>query len=144
LNEDSLDRFKFHGRVKLDPPSLGGPVDPLTSGFGVDLVNDLGVIYQASLIAGDLQPKPNFRYEFRDRDALTGNGSRAGLYQVITRFRQYGGVWYYTVRILAFADLSSATESSMTVLFNEVGGTFAVTADWVSTRFGWRLPLSRF
>ena len=69
---------------------------------------------------------------------------RTGLYQVITRFREYSDGWYYTVRILAFADLSSATQPSMTVIFDELDGMFAITADWVPTQYGWRLPLSRF
>ncbi len=116
----------------------------MTAGFGIDLVNELGFIYRGSLLAGDLQPKPNLRFEFSDRDAQTGNGTRDGLCQVIARFRQYAGVWYYTVRILAFADLSTATEPTMTVIFNEVDGMSAITAEWAATRFGWRLPLNRF
>jgi hypothetical protein len=144
LKGNGLDRFKFHGRVRLVPPSLGGPVDPVSAGFGIDLANELGFIYRASLQAGDLQPKPNLRYEFRDLDAQIGNGTRDGLYQVIARFRQYAGVWYYTVRILAFADLSTATEPTMTVIFNEVDGMSAITAEWVPTQYGWRLPLNRF
>ena len=144
LNGNGLDRFKFHGRVRLDPPSLGGPIDPVTAGFRVDLLNEFGFIYQASLLPGDLEPSDNLYYRFRDPDALDGGGTRGGLYQVITRFREYADGWYYTVRILAFADLSSATEPSMTVIFDELDGMFAITADWVPTQFGWRLPLSRF
>jgi len=49
---NGLDRFKFHGRVKLDPPSLGGPVDPVTSGFRFDLSNQYGLVYGASLYPG--------------------------------------------------------------------------------------------
>jgi hypothetical protein len=144
FNGNGLDRFKFHGRVPLDPPSMGGPIDPLTAGFGIELLNDFGFVYRASLLPGDLEPRGNLRYQFRDDGALDGNGTRAGLFQVITRFREYAGGWYYTVRVLAFADLSTATEPSMTVIFNEVDGMFALTADWVPTDYGWRLPLTRF
>ena len=140
---NGLDRFKFHGRVKLDPPSLGGPVDPLTSGFGVDLLNGLGGVYGAALLPGDLEPLPNLYYRFRDREARYGNGSRGGLFQVLTRFREYADGWYYTIRVMAYADLSLATEPVMTVLFSEVDGDAAVTAEWVPTQFGWRLPLNR-
>jgi hypothetical protein len=139
-----LDRFKFHGRVKLDPPFLGGPVDPLTSGFRFDLLNELGPVYGASLFAGDFEPLRNLYYRFRDPEAREGGGTRGGIYQILTRFREYSDGWYYTVRIMAFSDLSSATEPRMTVLFSEVNGTAAITAEWVPTSFGWRLPLSRF
>lgn len=139
-----LDRFKFHGRVKLDPPFLGGPVDPLTSGFRFDLFNEYGLVYGASLFPGDFEPLRNLYYRFRDPDARYGNGVRGGVYQILTRFREYSDGWYYTIRIMAFTDLSLATEPRMTVLFSEVNGTAAITAEWVPTQFGWRLPLSRF
>lgn len=139
-----LDRFKFHGRVKLDPPHLGGPVDPLTAGFNVELHNGLGLIYTASLFPGDMQPLRNLYYQFRDRDARSGYGARGGLFRVLTRFREYSDGWYYTVRIMAFSDLSSATLPVMTVIFNEIGPQSSVTAEWVETQFGWRLPLNRF
>lgn len=144
FGSDNLDRFKFHGRVRLDPPFLGGPVDPLTSQFGFDLRNELGLIYGGVLMPGDLEPLRDLYYRFRDPGARYGAGTRGGLYQVVTRFREYADGWYYTVHILAFADLSRATEPRMTVIFNDVDGMAAVTADWVPTRFGWRLPLNRF
>jgi len=141
---NGLDRFKFHGRVPLEPPSLGGPIDPLTTGFEVDLINGFGFIYRAILLPGDLQPRGNYSYAFRDNGALDGTGTRGGVYQVITRFREFAHGWYYTVRILAFADLSSATEPVMTVVFNEMDGSFAVTAEWTPTDYGWRMPISEF
>ena len=144
LKGNGLDRFKFHGRVRLVPPLLGGPVDPVTSGFGVELRNEFGTIYQASLFPGDLTPERNLYYRFSDPEARYGNGTRAGLYQIITRFREYRDGWYYTVRIRAYADLSSATEPVMTVIFDEVDGPAGVTAEWVQTGYGWRLPLNRF
>jgi hypothetical protein len=144
LKGNGLDIFKFHGRVKLDPPTLGGPVDPLVDGFGVGIVNEFGVIYEASLGAGDLEPRGNLRYRFKDRRAQRGEGTRAGLFQVITRFREYADGWYYTVHIRAFADLSSATEPWMTVFFSEVDGTATLTAQWIPKWYGWRLPLGRF
>ena len=144
LRRNGIDRFDFHGRVKLDPPSLGGPVDPVAAGFGIELQNELGTIYKASLLPGDLVPIPNHYYRFTDRSARDGSGMRSGLYRVITRFRKYRDGWYYTVYIRAFADLSAATHPLMTVIFSQVDGTAALTADWVSTRSGWRLPLDRF
>ena len=144
LNGNGRDRFKFHGRVPLAPPNEGGPIEPSSMGFGVDLLNANGYIYRAVLLPGDLVAKPNLYYEFRDRGALDGTGTRDGVYQVITRFRKYSNVWYYTVRIIAFTDLSAATEPMMTVVFNQLGGSFAVTGEWQATRFGWRLPFSQF
>jgi hypothetical protein len=141
---NGLDRFKFHGRVRLDPPSLGGPVDPVTSGFRFDLSNQYGLVYGASLYPGDFEPLRNLYYRFRDPEARYGNGVREGVYQILTRFREYSDGWYYTVRIMAFSDLSAATEPRMTVLFSELNGTAAITAEWVPTQFGWRLPLGRF
>jgi hypothetical protein len=141
---NGLDRFKFHGRVKLLPPTLGGPVDPLATGFGIELRNQFGFLYQATLLPGDFEPRHNLRYKFMDRAALSGNGSRNGLFYVFTRFRKYGPNWYYTVRVRAFTDLSAATEPQMTVVFTKVNGTAALTAEWVPQYYGWRLPLSRF
>jgi len=141
---NGLDRFKFHGRVKLDPPFLGGPVDPVTSGFSFDLFNDFGLIYGGAVYPGDFEPLRNLYYRFRDPEARYGGGTRGGIYQILTRFREYSDGWYYTVRIMAFSDLSLATEPRMTVLFYEVDGDAAITAEWVPTQFGWRLPLSRF
>jgi len=138
------DRFKFHGRVRLDPPHLGGEVDPVTSGFSVELHNASGIVYGASLFPGDMQPLRNLYYQFRDRDARYGYGTRGGLFRVLTRFREYSDGWYYTVRIMAFSDLSSATLPIMTVIFDEIGPQSSVTAEWVETQFGWRLPLNRF
>jgi hypothetical protein len=144
FNGGGRDRFKFHGRVPLVPPSEGGTIDPVSAGFSFDLLNELGYIYRGELFPGDFVAKPNLHYEFRDLDALEGTGSRNGVYQVKSRFRQYAGVWYYTVRILVFADLSSATVPTMTVILAQLDGEFAITAEWVPTKFGWRLPLSRF
>jgi hypothetical protein len=144
LKGNGVDRFKFHGRVKLDPPFLGGPVDPLTSGFSFDLLNGFGLIYGGAVFPGDFEPMRNLYYRFRDPDARYGGGMRGGIYQILTRFREYSDGWYYTVRIMAFSDLSLATEPRMTVLFYEVDGDAAITADWVPTKFGWRLPLNRF
>lgn len=141
---NGLDRFKFHGRVRLDPPFLGGPVDPTTSGFRFDLSNEHGLVYGASLYPGDFEPMRNLYYRFRDPEARYGNGVREGVYQILTRFREYSDGWYYTVRIMAFSDLSTATEPRMTVLFSELNGTASITAEWVPTQFGWRLPLGRF
>jgi hypothetical protein len=144
LRRDGIDRFKFHGRVRLDPPTLGGPLDPAVEAFAVELRNQLGMIYQASLFPGDLVPQPNLYYRFSDRAARRGAGERSGLFQVITRFRKYRDGWYYTMRIMAYADLSSATEPRMTVAFPELPRMPSVTADWVPTRYGWRLPLDHF
>ena len=141
---DGLDVFNFHGRVALVPPTLGGPVDPTTDGFGVELSNDFGVIYQASLQAGDLEDVGALRYRFKDEGASSGTGSRDGLYHVLNRFRHYPDGWYYTVRIRAYGDFSFATHPKMTLTFYEVGGTAGLTADWVRTKSGWRLPLNRF
>lgn len=142
---NGLDRFKFHGRVRLDPPTIGGPVDPVTTSFAMQLLNDFGVLWAARLVPGDLQPRANLWYVFKDAAALEGNGMRDGLFQVITRFREYGKGWYYTVRILAFTDLSAATDPHMTVVFDELDGkNYGVSGEWVPTRYGWRMPRSAF
>lgn len=144
FKKNGLDRFKFHGRVRLVPPEFGGPVDPLVDPFGVEILNEKGTVYQAWLDGSDLEPRRGMRYKFKDRAARYGLGGRGGLYQVITRFRNYGGVWYYTVRIMAFASLGRATEPLMSVTFLGVDGMATVTAEWVRKAYGWRLPLGRF
>lgn len=139
-----VDVFTFHGRVALVPPTHGGPVDPVEDGFGLELRNQFGVIYEAAIGAGELRDMGNLRYRFRDKLAKLGMGSRGGLYHVLNRFRQYSGVWYYTVRIRGYADLTTATEAWMTLLLYEVDGPAAVTAEWVAKKSGWRLPRNRF
>ena len=144
FDDDGLDVFTFHGRVALVPPTLGGPVDPIADGFGVELSNDFGLIYQASLQPGDLEDAGELRYRFKDEGASYGAGSRDGLYHVFNRFRRYPDGWYYTVKIRAYGDFSFATHPKMTLLLYEVGGTAGLTADWVRTNSGWRLPLNHF
>jgi hypothetical protein len=95
-------------------------------------------------LPGDLVALPNLYYRFSDRRARRGSGTHSGLFQVITRFRKYRNGWYYTMRIMAYADLSLATEPRMTVILTELEGMPSVTADWVPTRYGWRLPLNHF
>lgn len=141
---DGLDVFKFHGRVALVPPTFGGPVDPVRDGFGMELMNQLGEIYAAAIESGDLKDMGKLRYRFKDKLAKVGGGSRGGLYHVKNRFRKFGDVWYYTVRIRAYADLSLATEAWMTLLLHEVNGPASLTSEWVETKNGWRLPLNRF
>ncbi len=140
----ALDVLTFHGRVALVPPSLGGPVDPVADGFGVELRNLFGVIYEGRLDPGDIVDMGKMRYRFKDKPAALGAGTRDGLYHVINRFRQYSGVWYYTVKIRAYADLTFATEAWMTLLMFEVNGPASVTAEWVEKKNGWRLPRNRF
>lgn len=144
FKKSGLDRLKFHGRVKLLPPQLGGPIDPVIEGFGVELVNEHGLFFRAHLFEGDLEARPGMHYRFKDRAARRGEGSRAGLYQVLTRFREYEDGWYYTVRILAYASLGAAIEPLMSVIFYRVDGPASVTAEWVRKQYGWRLPLDRF
>ena len=144
FKEGGLDKFRFHGRVALVPPMYGGPVDPVLDGFGFELSNDFGVIYQGWLQPGDLEYIGKLRYRFRDKGALVGTGSRDGIFYIFSRFRQYAGVWWYTVRIIAYADLSFATEPRMTLEFFQVGVPATLTVDWVRLTNGWRLPLNRF
>jgi hypothetical protein len=144
FRDGALDRFKFHGRVLLPPPELGGPIDPVRDGFGVELSNEFGVLYEGWLGPGDLQPLGKMRYRFRDKLAPEGAGSRDGLGFIFTRFRQYADGWYYTVRIMAYEELSAATVPRMTVTFHQVGMPAQLTVEWVPMQKGWRLPLNRF
>jgi hypothetical protein len=143
-----LDEFRFHGRVELVPPELGGTIDPITAGFGFELSNEHGVIYAATLEPFDFEYMGNMRYRFRDTAARVGAGSRGGIFHVFSRFRQYHGVWWYTVRILAYGDLSRATEPVMTLKWFQVGTINdqvpQLTVEWDRLSDGWRLPLSRF
>jgi hypothetical protein len=139
-----LDVFNFHGRVALLPPTHGGPVDPVADGFGLELRNEFGVIYETAIGPDELVDRGNLRYRFKDKLSKAGAGSHGGLYHIINRFRQYAGVWYYTVRIRAYTDLSAATEPLMTLLIYEVNGPASVTAAWVQKKNGWKLPRNRF
>jgi hypothetical protein len=144
FNGGGLDVFNFHGRMPLTPPTLGGPVDPVNDTFTVKLSNDFGVIYQASLLPGDLEETAALHYRFKDDAAVTGAGTRDGLYHMLSRFRRYPDGWYYTVRIRAYGDFSFATQPKMKLVISHTHQSASVTALWQQTKNGWRLPLSRF
>ncbi len=141
--EDRLDHFRVHGRVVVDPDGLN--MDELA--FGISLYNELGPIYQGSLLPGDLQPRGRAtgkRHRFRDADARDSSGIRGGIEKVSTRRRRIGGVWYLTFRVRVWADLSAATVPLMTTQFYNVGGSAFLTAEWRRTPVGWKLGLSDF
>jgi hypothetical protein len=136
FNDDGPDYYGMH--ILFTPRSETFPV---TEGLSLLITNANGIVYQATLGPGDLEPRGsgNKRFSFRDRGAREGNGIRDGLYKVGIRYKTRDGVAVVTFKIQAYADLSAATLAHMTTQIS-IGndGTF-VSADWRSTGSGWRL-----
>ena len=104
------------------------------------LSNSQGIIYGGSLIPGDLVPKGANAYYFTDLGALKGTGKRFGIFKA--KVWGTGPVYY---KIKAYGDLSSATESQMTLQFYIGDQTFIVDTAWRKTSHGWvakPLPIS--
>jgi hypothetical protein len=130
--------FKFHGRVAANPLF----VKPLEEGFSVALSNSSGEIYRGELLPGDLIERGAARYLFKDKTAKAGPGVRDGLALIRLVFRrQNEGQWFVHVKVKAWSDdFAAATESLMSTQITGVGDIGLLSANWVQTRRGWKLP----
>jgi hypothetical protein len=85
--------------------------DPTASDFTITLANADGLIYQGTLLPGDIR-KDGRRHVFKDPAANRGNGIRSGI-KFFSMSRRQDGLW--RVQRKAFSDLAAATEPSMTI-----------------------------
>jgi hypothetical protein len=125
---DSLD-------VKSGFP-LSTQLDPANEGFRIVLRNANGVIYQATLLPGDLRLKGK-KFLFTDKAARRGTGIRGGLARV--EISSAGGGVGTRVNVEAFGDLSAATLSTMTVEITVGNDAIAYTQPWEQKPYGWYL-----
>jgi hypothetical protein len=125
-----LDQFRSHGRVT---PAL--PVDPLSEEVGWFLTNEDGFVYRGALIAGDLKGGRSFT--FRDRGARSGAGKRFGIYKAKIIVGSRGTVYY---KVMAYGDLSKATDAHMAVHFYIGDQAWGFDTYWNRTASGWIAP----
>ncbi len=135
-----LDLFKMH--ASFFPRSQ---LDPVSDGFSVLLTNAEGVVYRASLLAGDMVSRRNGkRFAFSDRSAKQGNGVRDGLARIRLKLRMRNGVPNYSFSIKAWGDFSSATLPMMRTQIVIGNDGTSGQAEWRPTRFGWKALSSDF
>jgi choice-of-anchor A domain-containing protein len=134
------DTLKFGKAPKPDallirsafPPDL--VLDPSNEPFTIVLRNANGVIYEGSLLPGDLVRKGRM-LQFLDRAAKkTPPGTRDGLYKVQLKDANGAGM---RVTIWAYGDMSTATLADMTIEIGLGDDTIASTDTWLVKKYGW-------
>ena len=98
--------------------------------------NQGGIVYQASLLPGDLV-KSTDGFNFKDRNAHLGLGIRSGL--SLVRIGPVPGGTGTRVNVEAYANLSAATDSVMTVEIRVGAHRLGYTKTWQPKRYGWYL-----
>ena len=124
--------FKMHGRFEIE-----SPMDPPADGFTILLSNADGIVYMATLHAGDLVGGKG-RFKFADPTAKHGNGTRDGLYKVVVRMKLFHGVLNYMFHLQAYGDFSAAS-AKMTTQVIAGDDTASLNGDWTATGKGWKL-----
>jgi len=127
-----LDTLKVHGRFQFD-----GTMNPPQDGFTFILANAGGIVYQGTLQPGDLIGSGN-HYSFVDRGAVTGPGTRDGLYRVKVIIKTVRGVVNYVFKLQAYGHFPSASEQ-MTSQVIAGQNTASVSGVWTQTAHGWKL-----
>lgn len=104
--------------------------------FRITLRNANGIVYQASLLPGDIVRKGS-KYLFTDKRARRGQGIRGGLSRVeISPTTNGSGT---RVNVEAFGNLDAATLAQMTVEITVGDDAIAYTSTWEQTSYGWYL-----
>ena len=140
--DNGADMLWIHGRFIAD-----GDLDLDNDTVSVMVSNEYGVVYQATLVGGQLNKMINGkgRYVFRDRTARRGEGGDAdGIYRITMRIAKHSGVEFVAFRLRAYGDLSAATEPRMTTQIMAGDNVGALTVAWTRTRQGWILRQSDF
>ena len=128
-----VDRFDAHGRVV----PVGG-FDPESSTIVIRLTNPEETLYEGMLLPGDCVRKGDTNtWQFRDRNAKYGTGSRDGMYRLMIKDR--GGNGIYGFRFRAYGDLDGATVETMTVEIQVGEHRFAWRDRWRGLKRGWKL-----
>jgi hypothetical protein len=125
----ALDRLASHARV-LIPTHVDldhVPVSWL-------ITNDSGVIYEASLNAGDLKAdRSGVHFKYKNPDARLHGGVALALIRI-----SHGGL-SYGYRLEAYGDISRATDPHMSLQFYAGQPTAFVHSElWTRTASGWR------
>ena len=132
LAGDAHDQLVVHGRIV---PMT--PIDPPNEQVGVILTNAAGVLYRAAVPPGALVARgTGSRFIYRDADAAR---TRCGIAKIEMRYVPARG--YYRVRVVAYGDLSAATDPAMTLQFKVGDDGFVNSGLWQPTASGWKLVL---
>jgi hypothetical protein len=130
----AFDRFRFHGRFVV--PEVA---DPAVEGLTVTLSNENGVIYQGTLLPGDLSLNARgTAYIYKDQTVRESGGKRDGLVLVKVKYRTIRGKPNLVVHLKALGDLSQATIPRMAIQV-DLGSFGGYTeTEWEVIRNGWR------
>jgi hypothetical protein len=134
------------GDGALPPSSLTGPwpdhADDAERSpneqVGVILSNAAGILYRAAVPPGALVARGSReqRFIYRDADAAR---ARCGIAKIEMRYQPAHG--YYRVRVIAYGDLSAATDPAMTLQLKVGDDGFVNSGVWERTASGWKLVL---
>ncbi len=124
--------LKIHGRFVFS-----GDMDPTADGFTFLLSNDAGIVYQASLLPGDLVGGKG-RYKFIDPLAKQGLGIRGGLGRVTVKLKIVKGALNYVFHVQAYGDFTAAS-SFMTTQVIAGNDTASLAGTWTAIAKGWKL-----
>jgi hypothetical protein len=132
------DQFKMHASFVPQTEMY-----PESEEFSFLLTNASGVVYQARLLAGDLQVKGR-RYSFKDIGAKRGAPLRDGIYQVSIKQRVKHGRVNYAFKLKIYGDFSAATEALMMTQVKINNDGTMIVEEWTPTNSGWKLDQSVF
>jgi len=126
----ALDIFKSHGRVEP-----GETIDMSTSDVGWVLSNQRGVIWSGTLSPSDFVANATgTTFKYKDIAAKTAGG----IYKAKVRITRGGTS--YGFKVLAYGDLSAATDPYMSIQFY-LGTTpkaYIHSEPWTPTKTGWK------
>jgi len=125
-----LDYFYSHGKLKLK-----ASVDVGTAEITWLVSNSQGLVYAATLLAGDLTDTGT-QFVFADSAANRGEG---GLFRARIKVGPRGNAFYW---VKAYGDFSRATEPQMTIQVHLSDQWYGLTGTWRRTSRGWILTPS--
>jgi hypothetical protein len=129
LNEDPrLDKLALHARIV---PMTD--IDPVAEGITVEVYNSIDLVVAFSLGPGDFRATPGGRkFTYRDPRAIRDAG--IGRVTISQRKDGPGG---YRVDVVAYGDLSLASEPDMTVRILVGNDMFTNSSTWLARGYGW-------
>lgn len=131
-----LDAFKSHGRVE---PTES--VDVTANVVGWVVSNARGAVYRGVLQPSDWTVNTRgtvFRYVDKEARLGAGRGKRDGIAKAKLRITRGGTSYGY--KVLAYGDLSAATDPDMTIQFylGNPSKTYSHSEPWKHTKAGWK------
>lgn len=120
-----LDKLELHaGLVPLSS------VDPGFETFKVEITNVNGTVFTATLPPGAISTtNGGNRYTYRNPTARTAGG----IYRVVVTQKPNG----YRVDLIAYGDLSTATEADMATFIAIGDDSFFDNSTWIAKKDGW-------